>query len=125
MFGAINIQSILGDVAATREPLLYAFGTAFLIGFIYMIVLRLCGGPIIYLSILAMILGSAFGGFMLYERSMGMPETDKYKAWYLYGSYGVWGLTAILFCCVCCNLKNIRIGVAVMKATAAYLGGNP
>jgi hypothetical protein len=95
------------------------------IGFIYMIVLRLCGGPIIYCSILALILGSAYGGFMLYNISMGMQETDGYKPYYLYGSYVVWGISAALLCCACCNLKNIRIGVAVMKATAAFLGGTP
>jgi len=90
-----------------------------------MIVLRLCGGPIIYMSILAMILGTAYGGFMLYNSSLIMAETDKYKTYYLYGSYVVWGLSVVLLCCACCNLKNIRIGVAVMKCTAAFLGGTP
>lgn len=37
----------------------------------------------------------------------------------------VWGLAVILFCCICFNLKNIRIGVAVMKCTAAFIGGTP
>jgi solute carrier family 44 (choline transporter-like protein), member 2/4/5 len=90
-----------------------------------MIVLRLCGGPIIYFSILAMILGTAYGGFMLFNESATMMATDEYKPYYLYGSYVVWGISAILLCCACCNLKNIRIGVAVMKCTASFLGGTP
>jgi len=79
----------------------------------------------IYLSILALILGSAYGGFMLYNTSLAMIDTDEYKLYYLYGSYVVWGISGLLACCVCCNLKNIRIGVAVMKCTAAFLGGTP
>lgn len=110
---------------ACKEPLLWTLLTGFLIGFVYMIVLRLCGGPIVYLSIVGMILGTAYGGYNLYNTSLAMMETDEYKKYYLYGSYAVWGLSAILLCCACCNLKNIRIGVAVMKCTAAFIGGTP
>jgi hypothetical protein len=134
LFGAVDVASYVADIYATQEPLLITLGTAFLIGFIYMIVLRLCGGPIIYLSLVAMILGTAYGGFMLFTTSGTMattdaegvvtPTNDNYY-YYLYGSYVVWGLTGCLLCCALCNLKNIRIGVAVMKCTAAFLGGTP
>ena len=94
-----------------------------------MIVLRICGGPIIYLSILSMILGTSYGGYLMYNHSMALPEvTDppsNDKVLYLYGSYAVFGFAAILVCCVCFNLKNIRIGVAVMQCTAAFIGGTP
>lgn len=90
-----------------------------------MIVLRLCGGPIVYASILGMILGTAYGGMLLYNDSLALPESDKNKVYYLYGSYAVWGLAGILACCMLCNLKNIRIGVAVMKCTATFIGSNP
>ena len=134
LFGAIDVASYIGDVAATADVLLISLASAFLIGFVYMIVLRLCGGPIIYLSIVAMILGTAFGGYMLFDTSTTMategpdgtmsPNDDNYY-YYLYGSYTVWGISAVLLCCAICNLKNIRIGVAVMKCTAAFLGGTP
>jgi len=123
--GGSGVTDIFSDIIACKEPLLASLGTAFLVGFLYMIVLRLCGGPIIYLSILAMILGSAYGGYMLYNDSEAMPETDQYKNYYLYGSYVVWGISAALLCCACFNMKNIRIGVAVMKCTAAFIGGTP
>ena len=90
-----------------------------------MIVLRLCGGPIIYLSLLGMILGTGGSGFMLFERANAMPADDQYKLHYLYGSYAIWGLCALLLCCVLCNFKNIRIGVKVMKCTAQFIGSTP
>lgn len=49
-------------------------------------------------------------------------EMQKY---YLYGAYAVWGFAAIIFICVCCNWKNIRIGIAVMKCTASFIGSTP
>ena len=54
-----------------------------------------------------------------------MAITEQYQPYYLYGSYVVWGFTFFLFCCVLCNTKNIKIGVAVMKCTAQYIAGNP
>ena len=54
-----------------------------------------------------------------------MDETDKYKQYYLIGAYVVWGIAALILLCVLCNCKNIRIGVAVMKATAQFIGSTP
>ena len=124
-FGGAGLARYLADIMAAKEVLQLTLLTGFLIGFVYMIVLRLCGGPIIYLSILGMIAGTALGAYMLYEKSLGMADTEQYKLHYLYGSYVVAGISFVLFCCACCNSKNIRIGVAVMKCTAAFLGGNP
>ena len=65
-FGGMNIQKYLADIIAAREVLFITILTWFLIGFVYMIVLRLFGGPMIYMSIIALIIGSALGGYMLY-----------------------------------------------------------
>lgn len=54
-----------------------------------------------------------------------LPEADKHKAYYTYGSYAVWGVTGLLLCCILCNCKNIRIGVKVMKCTAQFIGSTP
>jgi len=104
---------------------MYSFGSAFLLGFIFMIVIRIAGGPIIYLSIIGIVGGTAYGGYYIYEYHLALPDTDEYKIYYLYASYGVGGLAALCFCCVCFNLKNIRIGIAVLKCTAAFIGGTP
>ena len=54
------------DIAATSGLLSWTLLTAFLIGFVYLIVLRLCGGPMVWISIVALILGNAYGGYMLF-----------------------------------------------------------
>jgi len=110
---------------ATKTVLAYSLATAFVIGFVYMIVLRLFGGPIIYLSIVGLIASTGSGGWMLYQTSLGMPETNEQKLYYLYGSYTIWGFTSVILCCAICNMKNIRIGVAVMQCTAKFIGCTP
>jgi hypothetical protein len=100
-------------------------GSAFVLGFFYMIVLRLCGGPIIYLSIVAILGGLGYGSYMLIDFSKQMADTEEYKLYYLYGGYAVAGFGGLILLCALCQCKNIRIGVAVMKCTAAFIGGTP
>jgi xanthosine utilization system XapX-like protein len=65
-------MSYLADIIAVKDLLLISLGTGFLIGFVYMIFLRLCGGPIIYITILLTIVSSGAGSFMLYDMSQQM-----------------------------------------------------
>ena len=41
-----------------------------------MIVLRVFGGPLIYLSIMSMIIGTIVGGSMLLDQSSAMADTQ-------------------------------------------------
>jgi len=88
---------------ACSDLLLMSLGSAFLIGFLYMIVLRIAGGPIIYLSILAMILGTAYGAYMLYDMTEAMDPNDEYYQYYNIGTYVVAGFAALLLLCALCN----------------------
>lgn len=112
---------------ATRDLLGWAILSSFLIGFIYLVVLRFLGGIIIWASIFGIVLSTIFGGYMLWDTSEGMtePKDEETKKYYLYGSYVVWGLGALMIFCVLCNWKNIKIGIAVMKCTASFIGSTP
>lgn len=87
--------------------------------------LRILGGPIVYLSLLGIIAGTAVGGYFLKAISSDVNTIEEQKLWYEIAAYVVWVLAALILLCVCCNLKNIRIGVGIMKATAAFIGSNP
>ena len=62
-------MAYISDIMAVQDLLLYSLGSGFLIGFVYMIFLRLCGGPIIYITIVLTIATSAYGSYMLYQIS--------------------------------------------------------
>ena len=127
VLGSFNLQEVLGDLSACTEPLLIGLAIAFFTGFLYLIVLRVLGGPIVYISLLAMVLGTAFGGYVLFSMSIDLTNEIplEHREYYYYGSYAVWVIAILLLLCICCNLKNIRIGVGIMKATAAFIGSNP
>ena len=54
---------------AVRDLLAYTVGSAFIIGFIYLILLKAIGGIIIYASIVGIILSTIAGGYMLFDIS--------------------------------------------------------
>ena len=62
-------MAYLADIIAVKDLLLYSLGSGFVIGFVYMIFLRLCGGPIIYITIVLTIVTSGYGSYMLYQTS--------------------------------------------------------
>jgi hypothetical protein len=116
-FGDTGALDVFNDIVATWQVVAGSLGTAFVLGFVFMIVLRFFGGPLIWGSIILIVGGTGYGGYMLYGTATNMTEDDSqfaYKDYYTYGAYAVWGLCGVLFLCVCCNLKNIRIGLAVM-----------
>jgi hypothetical protein len=78
-FGKFNVQQYLTDIVHAREVLYWTLLSGFLIGFIYLIFLRLFGGPLVYISILAIILGTAYGGFMVYQSWELMSPTHPHK----------------------------------------------
>ena len=82
-----------------------------------MIILRIFGGPIIWISLISMLGGIGYGGYMIFEIGSNMSVTDQYQPYFIYGAYSVWGLALLLLGCICCNMTNIKIGVAVMKCT--------
>ena len=59
----------IADIMATRDLLAWALLSSFLIGFIYLIVLRFVGGCVIWATIVGIILGTALGGYMLWDTS--------------------------------------------------------
>jgi hypothetical protein len=121
----IDFAQYMNDLNGAKYPILISMGSAFLIGFIYLIVLRLCGGPIVYLSLLLMVAGGAAGGVLLFFTGRDLSASDPYKQHYLIGSYVAWGITGLFFCCILCNFRNIKIGVSVFKCTAQFVGSTP
>lgn len=126
-------DAYIADVMAVRDLLAWTILSAFVIGFIYLILLRMIGSIIIYASIVAIILGTLAGGYMLFDTSNKMCEGTgtcavkeaEMQKYYLYGAYAIWGFAGLIFICVCFNWKNIRIGIAVMKCTASFIGSTP
>jgi len=79
----------------------------------------------VFFSLVAIL--AAFGGagaWLYINKKNYAVDTDYYK-YNLYGAYTLWGIDgayAIILLCLC---NRIRLGVAIMKCTAQFMGGTP
>ncbi len=114
------------------EILPISAGIAFILGFFFMIFLKLCAGIIVWLSILLILLALGAAGFgcklkfddLTLQEAETEVYSDKTKYWE-YGMYGFWigsGVYALVILFLC---NRIRLGVAILKCTASFIGRNP
>lgn len=64
----------VADIMAVRDLLAWTILSSFLIGFIYLIVLRFLGGIIIWCTIFGLIVATGLGGYLLYSESEKLTE---------------------------------------------------
>lgn len=107
------------DIVSSWHMLLISSITALIFGYLYLFVIRIVGGTIIWASILiielALILGGAYTWW--YRGRKYSPEDNvfKYLTW---GAYVIWALAIIVLFLVCCFWHAIKIGIAVFKTTS-------
>lgn len=71
------VGEAFADIITTWKIILACMGIAAILGFVYMIIIRLVGGPIIYISILVILLGLAGAGYYCYDYSSNYTEEEN------------------------------------------------
>lgn len=98
---------------------------AFVLAFVYLILLRCCAGILVFFTLIAVgLLLGGFGAYLYLDRDRFPEDTTYYNAM-LYGGYVMFGLTAIYCLVLLCLCNRIRLGVAIIKATAQFMGNTP
>lgn len=120
-----KITSYVSDIFAVWYVLLICVGVAFILGFVYMIFLRCCASVMIFFSLVGILLALGGGGVWLYLRKDNYDSTSKNYEYCLYGSYVLWGIDGLYAFLLLCLCNRIRLGVAVMKCTALFIGATP
>jgi hypothetical protein len=119
-----KLTSYMADIATSWKLILICSGTAVVLGYIYLMLIRFIGGLIVWLSILLIQVSLLAGGYYVYIQHEEYDETSDYREYVKYAAYGLWGLAALYALCVCCCWSAIRIGIAVYKTTAVYVASN-
>lgn len=96
-------------------------GTAFVIGMIYMILIRCFAGVLIWFSIIGIIAILGGGGYWVYLYRTHFASTDNNYKYFLYGAYSLWGLDGLFVIIVLCCCNRIRLAVAIMKVTGSFI----
>ena len=119
-----KFTSYIYDIVNAWKVLLVCAATSILLGYLYLLLIRLLGAVIIWISILALQISLIFAGWYVYNESWDYPEDHDYRDWLKYAGYAIWGIAALFLVCICCCWNAIRIGIAVYQTTAEYVSKN-
>lgn len=88
--------------------------------------MRCLGGAIVWFMIILTELAlCALGGYCFYLRVKRFTPNDQPIYKYLpIAAYVLWGIAGVILIATCCCCNAIRLGIAVMKATAKFIADN-
>jgi small-conductance mechanosensitive channel len=107
------------DIAASWKVLIISSITALIFGYLYLFVIRLLGGLIIWVSIVIIQLSLLAGGiYTIMYRDQKFDSEEKTYTYMSWAAYLFFILFAVVFVLVCCFWHAIKIGIAVFKTTS-------
>jgi hypothetical protein len=127
-----TLQQWFSDVKTTWPVIAVSLAVAFVIGFIYMVLMRYCSGVLTWAAILCFIVGNAILGWRFYDRAKDQEDVNdassstndsndntvtSLKAL----AYFLWAVSALTFIIVLCLFSRIRLAIAIMKAASDYV----
>lgn len=134
------LEQWISDIKTTWPVIAIAMLGAFILGFIYMLLMRYCSGVMTWGAILAFIVGTAILGWRFYQYGKDKEEasaavaagsgttddsnSDSYNAQKIIG-YICWAVAGITVLVVLCLFSRIRLAIAIMKAAADYVKDTP
>jgi len=115
----------MADLYAVWYIVAISVGVAFVLGFVYMFILKLCAGFMVWLSLVAIFLILAGSAAYLYLNLDNYDEQDTNYDYVKYGSYTLGGLAVLFVLIVLCLCNRIRLGIAIIQTTADFINANP
>jgi len=127
------LEQWVSDIKTTWPVIAVSMACAFVIGLVYMLVMKYCSGIMTWGAILAFIIGTAILGYRFYKFGVDKEEEaeaaaaagngteqDSYNAQKIIG-YICWAVAGITILAVLCLFSRIRLAIAIMKAASDYV----
>jgi len=119
----------VSDVITVWPYILISCGTAIIVAFIFMPLLRFMGKCIVWSALGCILVGLGGGGYFLYAYGVksledGSLSTDNAEACKI-TAYVLWGITAIYFLVIFFLRKRIQIAIEVVKDAACAITDMP
>jgi len=135
ILNANMLEEWISDIKTTWQVIAVSVGVAFVIGLVYMVLMRYCSGVLTWLAIIAFIVGSAILGWRFYDAAKKLQDstsktsssdndnssiektikTDKIIA------YICWAIAGTSALAVLCLWGRIKLAIAILKAAADYV----
>lgn len=108
------------EVMKAREMFVYIPFVACIVSLVYVYLLKCFAKPLIYLSIVLVLVIFVAGGYYSYSyKDEYDVEDDMYK-YSLWVAYVFWGLAAIYLLIVCCCHSRIKLAGSIVQASSDF-----
>lgn len=136
-YGGDNISTWINDLLDVWWITLAAAGIAFVLGFIYMFLLKWMAKPIVFISIVLVQILIILAGYLVYNKSQEMQddideqggvaseEDEDNQKYVLYLSYAIFALAGIYFIVMLCLCSRIRLAIAIFQVTSDFMRDTP
>ena len=84
-----KLTSYIYDIATAWKVIAICSGTAIVLGYLYLLLIRCMGAIIVWLSIILLQLSLIAGGAYVYMQADEYPEESDYRDWVKYAAYGI------------------------------------
>ena len=114
-------DKFVNDIMNSYLIILASIGVALIVGFIYLCLLKCIAGIIVFVSIVAYLIGLAIMGYFVYLKGTIVDSSGTSNVNMTYMAYGIWGfcgLNALIFCCF---RKQLALAVAIVKTAGVFL----
>ena len=122
---------MVSDLISVWWLTLVAAGISFVLGFVYMFLLKWMARPIVYVSIVLIQLLLILCGLLCYYKAQEMKENmetedDKKQQRYVeYFSYAVFIVSILYFIVMLCLCSRIRLAIAIFQVTSDFMRDTP
>jgi hypothetical protein len=120
-----DLGRYMSDLATTWWVLLVLAGVSMVLGFIYLVLLRLFAKPLLYISIV-MILGLLIGGgfYVFFLGSTYEAGDQTRNAMHGMGIL-LWIISGLYFLILCCCWSRIKLGASIIEAASDFVANTP
>jgi len=108
-----KVTSYIADIAFAWKVIAICSVTAIVLGYLYLLIIRLIGAIIVWGSIMLLQFSLIGAGVYVYLQHERYDEGDEHREWVKYASYVIFGIAGLFLLCLCCCWNAIRIGIAV------------
>lgn len=109
------------DLITTRWVILGSMGIALVVGFIYLLLLRVFAGVIVFITIISYLVGLVVGGYLFYLKGTVADSTGYTNTNMTYVAYAIWGVAGLSALMFCCFRAQLRLGVAIVKTAGVFV----
>lgn len=119
---AASLETFFADLKASIGFIITMFCLSVVIGFAWLLLIRLCAKMFIWLTLLGGIALFAIGGYLIFTNTEKVGNyINASENTVRITAYVVWGLDVLLVLTVVCSVRSIAIAASILKTAALFL----